>query len=197
MDPKAHRTPWIGPLAALLLLNATACDKNGTPPAAGSSSAATTAPTATASATATAAATAAATAPTASASATAPDVEGLTELEETLRKDIPKGSGDYARALALATLHKDGKLPYDELEKAVIALKLPPHKLGDSSRTAYNSLEQENQSYLDEALDGWFVTWESECFIKLLTEDQKRTDSHVVEFVREALLRADLTSRGN
>ena len=106
-------------------------DKNGTPPAAGSSSAATTAPTATASATATAAATAAATAPTASASATAPDVEGLTELEETLRKDIPKGSGDYARALALATLHKDGKLPYDELEKAVIALKLPPHKLGD------------------------------------------------------------------
>jgi len=72
---------------------------------------------------------------------------------------------------------------------------LPPHKLGDSSRTAYNSLEQENQSFLDEALDNWLVTWEEECRDKLLTEEEKRNDSHVVEFTRQALVRADLKAR--
>ena len=72
---------------------------------------------------------------------------------------------------------------------------LPPHKLGDSSRTAYNSLEQENQSFLDEALDNWLVTWEEECRDKLLTEEQKRKDSHSVEFMRQALVRADLKAR--
>ncbi|MBW2458957.1 MAG: hypothetical protein JRI68_30945 [Deltaproteobacteria bacterium] len=121
----------MGLAAAMLLVSTTACDKNGTPPAAGSATPAASsaaALSATASTTATAAATAT---PSATAATQAPDVEGLAALEEELRKDIPKGSGDYARALALATLHKDGKLPYADLEKAVLALKLPPHKLGD------------------------------------------------------------------
>lgn len=73
---------------------------------------------------------------------------------------------------------------------------VPPHKLGDSSRTAYNSLEQENQSYLDEALDPWLVAFEEEAYDKLLTEDEKRSDTHTVEFKRQALLRADTAARG-
>ncbi len=72
---------------------------------------------------------------------------------------------------------------------------VPPHKLGDDSRTAYNSLEQENQSYLDQALDPWLVTWELELRDKLLTEEQKLLDKYVVEFLREALLRADLKTQ--
>jgi len=72
---------------------------------------------------------------------------------------------------------------------------LPPHKLGDNSRTAYNSLEQENQAFLDEALDDWLVTWEEECRDKLLTEKEKDADSHIVEFTRQALVRADLKAR--
>jgi len=72
---------------------------------------------------------------------------------------------------------------------------VPPHKLGDSSRTAYNSLEQENQSYLNEALDPWLIAWENECRAKLLSESQKARDSHVVEFNRLSLVRADLKSR--
>jgi HK97 family phage portal protein len=74
-------------------------------------------------------------------------------------------------------------------------LGVPPHKLGDNSRTAYNSLEQENQSYLDDALDGWFCNFEEECWDKLLTEEQKRNDTHVIEFLREALMRVDLKSQ--
>lgn len=72
---------------------------------------------------------------------------------------------------------------------------VPPHKLGDNSRTAYNSIEAENQSFLDECLDAWLVRFELEMRNKLLTEEQKRTDSHVIEFHRSSLLRSDMAAR--
>ncbi|MBD3293250.1 MAG: phage portal protein [Armatimonadia bacterium] len=71
----------------------------------------------------------------------------------------------------------------------------PPHKLGDSSRTAYNSLEQENQSYLSDCLDDWLNEIEEECYDKLLTERQKQRDTHIIEFKRQALVRADMSTR--
>jgi HK97 family phage portal protein len=83
-----------------------------------------------------------------------------------------------------------------EVREVANWLGIPPHKLGDSSRTAYNSLEQENQSYLDEALDPWLVAFEEEAFEKLLTEEEKAKDTHTVEFKRQALLRADTAARG-
>jgi HK97 family phage portal protein len=74
-------------------------------------------------------------------------------------------------------------------------LGVPPHKLGDTTKTSYASLEQENQSYLDDALDPWLCQWEGESWDKLLTERQKREDSHVIEFLRQALVRTDLATR--
>jgi HK97 family phage portal protein len=73
----------------------------------------------------------------------------------------------------------------------------PPHKLGDDSRTSHNSLEQENQSYLDDCLDTWLCAWEAECTDKLLSETQKAQDSHFVEFNRKALLRMSANDRAN
>jgi len=73
---------------------------------------------------------------------------------------------------------------------------LPPHFLGDDSKTAYASLEQENQSYLDGCLNSWLVMWESELFDKLLSEKEKKEESHVIEFTRQALVRANLDARG-
>lgn len=73
---------------------------------------------------------------------------------------------------------------------------VPPHKLGDSSRTAYNSLEQENLSYLTDCLDSWLVLWEQECRDKLLTEQEKRNDTHSIDFIRQALVQVDLATRG-
>ena len=73
---------------------------------------------------------------------------------------------------------------------------VPPHKLGDTTRTAYASLEQENQGYLDDALDGWMVNWEMECYDKTLSEKEKASDSHFIEFLRQALVRTDLKTRG-
>ena len=74
---------------------------------------------------------------------------------------------------------------------------VPPHKLGDNSRTAYNSIEAENSAFLSEGLDIWLVRWENECRAKMLTEEDKRNDSKVFEFQRAALLRTALTERGN
>jgi HK97 family phage portal protein len=84
-----------------------------------------------------------------------------------------------------------------EFEIRVVSqiLGIPPHKLGDSSRTSYNSLEQENRSYLDESLDPWLVRIEEECNDKLLTEVEKESESHFFEFNRAALLRTDARTR--
>jgi len=73
---------------------------------------------------------------------------------------------------------------------------LPPHKLGDDAKTSYASLEQENQAMLDDCLDPWLCNIEAECRDKLLTFKEKQNDSHIVEFLRQALLRADMKSRG-
>ncbi|MBW2528248.1 MAG: hypothetical protein JRI23_28990 [Deltaproteobacteria bacterium] len=116
-------------LTGTLILAFAGCDKPPPSPNSGTGDRPTTAaPTATAATTAQA--TAAATS-TATAKATV-DVPGLDEIERKLRADIPEGSGDYARALALATLHKEGKLSYEDLERAILSLELPPHKLGDA-----------------------------------------------------------------
>ncbi len=74
---------------------------------------------------------------------------------------------------------------------------VPPHKLGDTSRTGYASLEQENLSYLTESLDDRLVAWEDECRDKLLTEEEKLSESHSVEYLRSALDHADRAARAN
>lgn len=65
---------------------------------------------------------------------------------------------------------------------------VPPHMLGDSTRTSHNSLESEGQSYLDYTLQPWLKTWETECEDKLLTQQQQEQDTHFIEFNREALI---------
>jgi HK97 family phage portal protein len=82
-----------------------------------------------------------------------------------------------------------------EVKECALILGVPPHKLGDSERTSYNSLEQSNQDYLDEGLDPRLKTWEDEGFDKLLTEREKRLESHYFEFDRSALLRMNALDR--
>ncbi len=65
---------------------------------------------------------------------------------------------------------------------------VPPHMLGDSTRTSHNSLEAEGQSYLDYTLQPWLQVWENECEDKLLTKQQRDTESRFMEFNREALI---------
>ena len=74
---------------------------------------------------------------------------------------------------------------------------VPPHMLGDSTRTSHNSLESEAQSYLDYTLQPWLKTWENECEDKLLTEQQRVNDTHLIEFNREALIQMSFESKIN
>jgi HK97 family phage portal protein len=74
---------------------------------------------------------------------------------------------------------------------------VPPHMLGDSTRTSHNSLESEGQSYLDYTLQPWLQTWEAELEDKGLSEKEKINDSHVIEFNREALVQMTFESKVN
>lgn len=84
---------------------------------------------------------------------------------------------------------------FDARELANI-LGVPPHKLGDPSRTAYNSLESENQAYEQDTLGTWFAAWEQECDCKLLTESEKETESHCFRFDPNPLARVPIAQRG-
>lgn len=70
-------------------------------------------------------------------------------------------------------------------------LLLPPHKLGDDSRTSYNSVEAENLALLNDCYAFWFDTWCHECQMKLFTERQKEGYTHFVDFDTTELLLAD------
>lgn len=83
-----------------------------------------------------------------------------------------------------------------EIREVANILGLPPHMLSDSSRSAYNTLEQENKSYLEHSLDPVLCVWEEEADEKLLSEEEKEDESHYTEFNRNALLRTDSKSRG-
>lgn len=60
-----------------------------------------------------------------------------------------------------------------EVREVANILGLPPHKLGDDSRLAYNSLEQENKAVLEDCYDPWLKKWEDECDAKLLSDEDR------------------------
>jgi len=65
-------------------------------------------------------------------------------------------------------------------------LGVPPHLLGDATRTSHNSLESEAKSLLQHSIDPWLQELEDEAEAKLLSEEEQDKDSHFVEFNREA-----------
>ena len=84
-----------------------------------------------------------------------------------------------------------------EVRQVANIMGVPPHKLGDETRSSFASLEQENQSYLQECLDQWLCAWEDEAYDKLLSETEKRMDSHFFEFNRKALIRTDIATEND
>jgi len=68
---------------------------------------------------------------------------------------------------------------------------LPPHKLGDPTRTSYASLEQENLDYLMFSLESWLAAWEAELNIKFAPP------GCYWEHNRNALVRSVYTDRVN
>ena len=133
------------------------------------------------------------------------------DARDNLRRSWQSVHGEVKNAHRVAILEEGMKLtPYSssnkdaefnetrQLEVRNIAswFGIPPHMLADNTRTSYNSLESENQAYLDSSLDPWLCTWETECRAKLLTASQQTRDTHFVEFNRNALVRANMEARG-
>lgn len=82
-----------------------------------------------------------------------------------------------------------------EVREIALIVGVQPHLLGDPGRNSYASLEQANQNHLDQDLEPWLVTWEDEYEEKLLTEEEKREETHLIEFERKALVRTNLAAR--
>jgi HK97 family phage portal protein len=74
---------------------------------------------------------------------------------------------------------------------------IPPHKLGDDTRTSHNSLESENQSLLDDCLNVWLKRHEREAKRKLLNDRQRKNNTHFFEFNREALIQMSFETKVN
>lgn len=74
-------------------------------------------------------------------------------------------------------------------------LGVPPHLLGDDSRTSHNSLEQENKSYLNHSLNPWLKEWEIEMSRKLLRAQERRRGTRFIEFNRDAAVQMDFKER--
>ena len=72
---------------------------------------------------------------------------------------------------------------------------VPPHLLGDSTRTSHNSLESENISLLQNCLRPWFDVWESELNQKLRTRKEKKENLLTIEFNTRDLLRMEFDKR--
>jgi len=125
-----------------------------------------------------------------------------------LRQDFKKGYQGESGAYELGILH--GGLKYEPLvqdpEKTQLVeardaglrsianiFGIPPHKLGDPTRTSYASIEAENADYLASCLDPWLVEWEAELNMKLLS--RKEAGSMYFEHNRNAIVRTEFASR--
>ena len=82
-----------------------------------------------------------------------------------------------------------------EIKEVANWFGLPAHKLGDNAKVSYNSLEQENQAYLNDCLDPILVMLEMEMREKLMTATEKSKNKLTIEFNRNALVRVDIKSR--
>lgn len=114
------------------------------------------------------------------------------------RTFIPMILENGAKAVPLNITQEDAQfLQSREFDLRMLAniLMLPSSKLNDIAKVAYNSLEQENQSVLDEAYEPWFVLWEEELEYKLLSEAEKLNDTHEIAFERRKLVQTPFRDR--
>lgn len=72
---------------------------------------------------------------------------------------------------------------------------LPASKLGDTSRNAYNSLEQDALAALADCYEGFIVNWEEALNEKLLSAADQRTGANEFRFERDSLLAVDLKTK--
>ena len=128
----------------------------------------------------------------------AQDVED--RLIESFRAQY-EGLGQAQSTMVLEESLKFEPLSHEPLKSQMIEARRYSNKevnmfLGleddDQSSISYNSEEMKRQNELDFSYDPWLNEIETECSEKLLTESEKRNDTHKIAFRREAFIKACL-----
>jgi HK97 family phage portal protein len=78
-------------------------------------------------------------------------------------------------------------------EEIAAAYRVPPHLVGDLSRSTNNNIEHQSLEFVIYTLTPWLVKWEQEINTKLFID--KEREIYHSEFLVESLLRGDLKSR--
>jgi HK97 family phage portal protein len=73
--------------------------------------------------------------------------------------------------------------------------RIPPHKIGDLSRSTFKNIEQQNIEFVTDTVLPWVRRWEDRLNRTLLTPEGRRT--HFIGFELKGLLRGDVAARGN
>lgn len=132
--------------------------------------------------------------------------ETVKNFEAAVRKNA-EGLGKSHRMLILEDGAKFEKLSVDPNTAQAIQTRefsilelanivgIQPHKIGDTKRTSYASLEQSNQEHLDDDIDPWLRRWEEALSRTSLREIELESDTHFIQCNRKALLRTNLAAR--
>lgn len=71
---------------------------------------------------------------------------------------------------------------------------IPPHKLGDLTRSTNNNIENQEIDFYNTTMMPWFTAWEQELWYKLVTPSEQNIQ--FFQFMVQALLRGDAAARG-
>lgn len=72
---------------------------------------------------------------------------------------------------------------------------VPPHKIGDLSRSTNNNIEHQSIEFVQDCIMYWAMRWEQECDFKLRTTIEKKRESVYTNFELKGLMRGDAKSR--
>lgn len=82
-----------------------------------------------------------------------------------------------------------------QLNEIARIFRIPPHMLGDLTKSSYASIEQQSLEFVKYTLDPWISRWEQSMARRLLTEEEK--GKYYFRFNVDGLLRGDYVSRMN
>ena len=82
-----------------------------------------------------------------------------------------------------------------QFQRAEVAaiFRVPPHMIGDLERATFSNIEQQSSDFYTNSLQPWLKRWEQRLMRSLLVGAERQT--YLVEFLVDALLRADTTAR--
>lgn len=119
------------------------------------------------------------------------------EAEENFKESVENAHSGLGKSHRLMILEEGAKfqattMPHEaaqflqtrefEIREVANIIGIQASKLGDRKEQSYNSLEMANQEHKDDDLKPWIETWEDEASDKLLTEEEKKSETHVIKF---------------